>query len=646
MNKKILSGGGIALAIVLLLTINILSGVLFKSSRLDMTENSLYTLSKGTKNIISNFDEPVTLRLYFSEKLTASVPVLSSYGKRVRELLGEYTAASGGKVNLLVLDPEPFSDEEDQAVQYGLQGVPIDAAGSVAYFGLVGTNATDDKEIIPFFQLEKESSLEYDVTKLVYKLGNPKKRVVGLISSLPIQGTAPDNPFMPAPQGSEDWMILTQMKQAFDVQMLSTDIDKIPDNVDVLMLVHPKNLGNKILFAIDQYVLGGGHALVFVDPHGESDQPPHDPQNPMAAMTAPRNSDLSKLFDAWGIEMVPGQLAADIDAATRVGLGQGQRSQSVEYVAWLSLTEDNFDKYDFVTSELKQITMASAGYLRLKQDTKGSKEGEASNDASDDGMKLMPMIRTGNKAMSIPASSVQFRPNPVGLLDNYRPGKEKLTLAGRVTGKVKSAWPLGAPEGVTNANPLKESVSSINVIVVADVDMLEDRFWVNVQNFLGQRIAIPRANNGAFVINAIENLSGSNDLISLRSRANFSKPFERLKEIQRDAEKQFRSRETELQAKLRATEQKLQDMQRQKGSDASMILSQEQQREIKRFRAEQVKTRKELRNVQHELQKNIESLGSTLKFINIALVPLLIILLAIAMSVMRHKRMNRIAAAQ
>jgi ABC-type uncharacterized transport system involved in gliding motility auxiliary subunit len=441
-------------------------------------------------------------------------------------------------------------------------------------------------------------------------------------------------------------MILTQMKQTFDVRMLSSDIDKVPADVDVLMLVHPKDLGTKTLYAIDQYVLGGGHALVFVDPHGESDQPPHDPQNPMAAMTAPRNSNLDKLFDAWGIEMVSGQLAADIDAATRVGLG-GPRSQSVEYVAWLSLKEDNFDKYDFVTSELKEITMASAGYFRVKDVKKtGGDDDNTSDSANDDGVKFMPMIRTGSRAMSIPASSVQFRPNPVGLLDNYRPGKEKLTLAGRVTGKVKSAWPLGAPEGVSVENPLKESTGPVNVIVVADVDMLEDRFWVNVQNFLGQRIAIPRANNGAFVINAIDNLSGSNDLISLRSRANFSRPFERLKEIQRDAEKQFRNRETELQAKLRETEQKLQDMQRQKGSDASMILSPEQQREIKRFRAEQVKTRKELRNVQHELRKNIESLGSTLKFINIALVPLLIILFAIVMTIVRHKRMNRLAAAR
>lgn len=630
MNKKLLTGSGILIAVVALLAVNILSNVIFKSSRLDMTDNQLYTLSQGTKNIIKSFDEPVTLRFYFSEKLATGVPALSNYGRRVRELLDEYVSESDGKVKLIVQDPEPFSDAEDQAVQYGLQGVPIDAAGSVAYFGLVGSNATDDKEVIPFFQLEKEASLEYDVTHLVYKLGNNKQSVVGVISSLPIQGSAGANPMMPMQGGDDEWIITQQMQQNFDVQFLDKGIDKIPANINVLMLVHPKDLADKTLFAIDQFVLNGGHALIFVDPLAEVDQPPHDPQNPMAAMSAPRNSDLKKLCDSWGIEMVPGQLAADIESAVRVGMGGGQRQQSVEYVAWLELKDGRFDTNDFVTSDLKQLIMASAGELKKKD---GST------------VEFTPLIQTSDKAMSIPVSRVQFRPDPMGLLDTYKPGNQKLTVAARLTGSVKSAFPAGVPEGASKPDTvLAESKAPMNVIVVADADMLHDRFWVNVQNFFGQRVAVPRANNGAFVINAIENLSGSNDLISLRSRANFSRPFEKVKEIQRDAEKQFREREKQLQAKLRAAEQKLQDLQRQKSGDDATILSPEQQQEIVKFRAESVKTRKELRNVQHELRKNIEVLGTWLKVINIFVVPVLIIILAIVMGVYRHKRMHKIAA--
>lgn len=629
-NIKLISSGGIILAVVLLLAVNILSSVIFKWARVDLTENKLYTLSQGTKNILQSFDEPITLRFYFSEKLTTGIPRISNYGRRIRELLEEYAAVSDGNVQLIILDPEPFSEEEDQAVQHGLQGIPIDSAGSVAYFGLVGTNATDSKEIIAFFQAEKEASLEYDITRLAYKLGNPKKRVVGLLSTLPIEGP-PFNPMMMQnPQANHPWMIVSQLRQSFDVRSLAKDVDAISNDIDVLMLVHPKELSDKTLFAIDQFVLGGGHALIFVDPHAESDKPAADPQNPMAAMMASRASDLKKLFDAWGIEMVPGQLAADIDAAVRVNVSQGGRPQTIEYVLWLQLKDKNLAEKDFVTSGLKEITMASAGYLKSKKDAT---------------TKMTPLIETGSRAMSIPATRIRFQPNPQALLDSYRPGNEKLTIAARLTGPVKTAFPDGPPEGVPQDKKdtwFKQSQAPINIIVIADADMLEDRYWVNIQNFFGHRIAVPRSNNGVLVMNAIENLSGSNDLISLRSRGNYSRPFEKVKELQREAEKSFREREKLLQTKLKETEQKIRELQRQKSSDSALILSPEQQNEITNFRQEQAKTRKDLRNVQHELRKNIESLGSTLKFINIALIPILITILAIVLGVYRHRRMDRL----
>jgi ABC-type uncharacterized transport system involved in gliding motility auxiliary subunit len=626
-NIKLISFGGIALAVVLLITANILIDVIFKSARLDLTEDHLYTLSKGTSNIINALDEPITLRFYFSEKLATGVPALMNYGRQVRELLEEYASDSNGKVKLLVLDPEPFSEVEDQAVEYGLQGVPVDNVGSTAYFGLVGTNSTDDKEVIPFFQQNKEASLEYDITRLIYKLSSSKKAVVGVLSTLPIEGSGPANPML-GMQGTPQWMVVTQMKQLFDVRKLDKDISKIPAEINVLMLVHPKGLSDKTLFAIDQFVLGGGRVLAFVDPLAESEKVPHDPQNPMAAAMADKSSDLPKLFKQWGIELAKGQLAGDIENASRVTMSQGRRPQAVDYVLWMQLQKNNINHSDFVTGDLDQITMASSGYLKAENGAK---------------TKFTPLIETSDKAMSIPVARAQFRPDPVGLLNSYHSGGKKLTLAARITGPVKTAFPNGNPDG-DKGDWLKQSKEDINVIVVADTDMLEDRFWVSVQNFFGQRVAIPRANNGAFVVNSIENLSGSNDLISLRSRGDFSRPFLKVKDIQREAEKSFRNKEQQLQQKLQETERKISQLQRQKGSDEATILSPEQAQEIQKFRDQRVKTRKELRSVQHELRKNIESLGSTLKFINIALIPVLIILFAIGLAAYRHKRMSRLAS--
>jgi len=628
-NVKIISASGIAIAAAAFMALNVLSNTVFKSSRLDLTENKLYTLSQGTKNIIGKLDEPVTLRFYYSEKLTKDIPPLMNYAKRVRELLEEYASNSGGKIKVIVSDPEPFSDDEDEAVQAGLQGVPLNTAGSTVYFGLVGTGATNEKEVIPFFQSAKEETLEYDLTRLVYKLSNPKKIIVGLLTDLPMTGSGPANPMMQMQGGSPEWIISEQMHQMFDVRVLQKDIKSIPKDIDVLMIAHPKKYSDTLLFAIDQFVLAGGRALVFVDPHAESEQAVRDPNNPMAAF-GPKNSELTKLFDAWGIELVNGKLAADIKSATTVSIPQGMRPQAVDYVVWLQLSDDNLSKGDFITSDLKSITMASAGILQQKQGASTT---------------FTPLIETSDQAEELATTAVQFQPDPFGLLNSYRSGGKKLTLAARVTGKFKTAFPQGAPQDAeTQGEVLKEAKEDGNIIVFADSDMLEDRFWVNVSNFLGQRIAMPRANNGVLVINALDNLSGSNDLISLRSRGKFERPFERVKEIERDAEKQFRDREKVLQAKLQDTERKLSELQRQKGNDANMILSADQQEEIKKFRSEQVKTRKELRNVKHELEKNIELLGIWLKAINIFIAPIFIVAIAIGVVVFRRKQLNKLAS--
>lgn len=625
--KKIFSSTGLIVAVVLLLVINLLAGLLFKSVRLDMTQNSLYTLSQGTENILKKIDEPITLRFYFSEKQLSGIPPVLNYGRRVQELLEQYANIAGNKLRLVVADPEPFSDAEDQAVGYGLQGVPIDAAGTQAYLGLVGTNSVDAQEVIPFLGPDKEDSLEYDITKLVYNLTNPSKKTVGVISGLPIEGGAP-NPFMQG-QDSQEWFFLSQLKQLFDVRMFDQKVTKLDDDIDVIMIIHPKDLSEQAQFAIDQFVLKGGRALVFVDPNSEADMPPGSQQNPMAAMQAKRSSDMKKLFSAWGIELVDGQIAGDRNSATRIAARAGLRSQAISYVAWLSLKKQNMNKQDFVTAGLDNVTMATSGFLKKK---------EGAN------IDFSPLMQTSDQAMSIPQTRFAFQSNILALagnlLEQYQPGGEKLTLAARISGKFKSAFPNGIKDGDKTITGLTESKQASNIIVVADTDMLENRMWVQLQNFFGNRIGYPKADNGAFVVNAVDNLTGNNDLISLRSRGRSARPFDKVLSLRDEAEERFRDKERQLQGKLKETERKLADLQRQKTDGSAVILSDAQRQEIENFRAEQLATRKELRSVQHRLTQDIEDLGGWLKFINIAGVPLIFIVIALVTNYYRKKRLR------
>jgi len=617
--NKWLTTTGLLLAVALFLAINIASTAALKSARIDVTENALYTLSQGTKNILQNLEEPITLRFYLSQKLATSRPGISSYTIRVKELLEEYERLAAGKIQLRIIDPEPFSEEEDRAEGFGLQGVPVDQSNTTFYFGLAGTNTTDDEEVIPFFAPNRAEFLEYDVTKLIYQLDKPQQKIIGVMSTLPIQGDTQASPF--AQNKAEPWMIMEHLRQLFELQTLETDIDSIPETIDVLMLVHPKGLSDKTLYAIDQFVLNGGRTIVFVDPYSEAEQPPSDPRNPLASLQAPRNSDLAPLFKAWGLELVANKAVGDLEAAQKVQMRKGSGAVVINYPVWVNLDEPRyFNQNDIVTGKLGSMVLATAGSLQ--------KQGNVNT-------QVEPLIQTGQQAMAIDTQKLGLLSDPENLAREFKPEKQ-FNLAVRVTGKVKSAFPDGKPkddeaseetEAQTAAednNHLTESTESINVIVVADTDLLQDQFWVNVQNFLGRRIALPHAANATFVSNALENLGGSNDLISVRSRGEFSRPFTRVEDLQQQAEQRFREKEKELLARLQETEQKIRELQNQKQETDALVLSLEQQQEIERFRQEKIKIRKELREVQHQLRKDIEALEDRLKFINIGLMPLLI----------------------
>ncbi len=622
MNARLFTGSGLAIAVVLFFAVNVFSNVAFRSVRFDLTDQRLYTLSEGSRKILQNLDEPITLRLYLSKKLATELPGIHGYANRVSELLEEYEQAAGGKLNLHIIDPEPFSEEEDRAVGYGLKGVPLGQGNVQFYFGLVGTGSTDERELLPFFQQDREEFLEYDITRLVYQLANPKRTVVGLLSALPLEG-GPPMPFLRRQSDGAPWMIMKSIRDVMEVTSLDVAVTDIPEEIDVLMVVHPKAFSEATLYAIDQFVLRGGRALIFVDPHSEADALIPNPQNPMG-MPGPRRSDLGKIFDAWGIELVEGKVAGDLPLAKRVNIQKPSRTFVADYPVWIDLTPRHLNAGDIVTAKLPSLTMASVGILRKKE---GSE------------ITWTPLVETDDQAMQIDVARLML-PDIEGILQTYQPEGESLVLAARVTGAVRTAFPDGRPPleepepqdnddartpDVSPTRPhLTESSSPIQVIVVADTDMLDNRFWVQIQNFLGQRIGIPTSANNRFVINALDNLTGSNDLISVRNRGSFSRPFTLVKAIRQEADKLFRQKEQVLQQRLKNTERKIQELQNKKEDQTALILSVEQQAALNEFRQQLVATRKELRNVRHELRKNMENLEGVVKFLNIGLVPLLI----------------------
>ena len=653
-NTKVLSIAGLIVALALLLAVNILSSSVFTAARLDLTENHLFTLSEGTRNIVANLKEPITIRLYLSERLARNLPAVNSYANRIKGLLDEYARASDGKIDVHVIDPEPFSEEEDRAVGYGLSGVPLEGGDEKLYMGLVGTNSVDDEDIIPFLSTNRESFIEYDITRMVYNLSNPELPVIGLLSSLPINGMGPHAALRGAT--APPWTVMEQVEKLFEVKNIELDATVIPPEVDVLLLVHPKALSDSTLYAIDQFVLGGGRALVFIDPHSESDQP--GPQaTPMMAAT--RSSELATLLSAWGLESEPGKVVGDLQLAAKVRMQRQQQILTIDYPVWLNTLPDLFDPDDTVTAELGNITFASPGYLQPLEDATTT---------------FRPLIKTTENAALYDATRL-LDPNadPRELLRNYVPAGNALVLAARIEGPTESAFPDGPPakspdskaesgaksdaKGDESAAPgakdvdaaaeprkhLSDSVEDINVIVVADTDILADRFWVQVQEFLGNRIAIPSAANGAFMVNALDNLVGSNDLIRVRNRGSFVRPFQRVNSIRREAEIEFRQKEQELMKRLDQTEQRLVELEQAKqGSDSSLILSPEQQQELVQFRQEKVAIRKDLRDVRRNLRRDIDSLDTRLKFINIALVPILIGIGGLLVGLWRiHRRRNQ-----
>jgi ABC-type uncharacterized transport system involved in gliding motility auxiliary subunit len=618
-------GGLVALA-VLFLGIVMLSNVGLRGMRADLTQNKLYTLSPGTQHVLGDLKEPINLYFYFSRGTAAKqAPLLMPYAARVREFLEELSARSGGKIHVTVIDPQPFSDDEDRAAENGLQS--LQTGGDALYFGLVGSNSTDGRASIPSFQADREEFLEYDVAKLINDLGTPKKPVIGLMSSLSLQGQF--NPM--TGQMGEPWPMLTQLQDLFTMRSLSADVDHIDKDVDVLMLVHPKQLPTKTLYAIDQFVMRGGRVLLFVDPNSGADTSGQDPSNPLAGAMANHSSDLAPLLGLWGVDYDATKVVGDLERGLEVRTSM--QSPPVRHIGILGLSHDAMNKNDVVTASLDKINLATAGALSAHPGAKTVFE---------------PLLLSSASAALIPTQRFNGLVDPSTLRDGFKPTGVHYALAARITGSVESAFPQGPPPDVKPAagppiaHLTKTSVPA-NIVVVADTDLLTDYLWVQTRELFGQRVQQAFANNGDFVANILDNLSGSSALISVRGRATFSRPFERVDALRRRADDRLRAKAMELQAELQQTETKLTELQGKRNDQSSMMLSPEQEAELKKFVAEKARVRKELRETQRGLDVEINRLETWLKVLNIAVAPLIVALAGVIILSLRRRRKAAVA---
>ena len=618
---------------ILFIAVNILAAGSMHSKRLDLTQDNLYTLSPSTKSLINELDEQITIKLYVSSGLSQQVPHLGVYANRVRDLLAEFESISGGKIKLELLDPIPFSNIEDRAVASGLRGIPAVSGGDNMYFGLVGTNTTDDIEKIPFIQIDREAFLEYDISRMLFALAKTKPTVVGILSTLPTDGTVK---FTATGQQEAvpPYVVRDQIGSLFETRFLGKELDGVPEDINVLLIVHPKNASEKTLFSIDQYLLAGGKAIIFVDPFAETEAMQGQMMRPSI-----EGSSLAKLFDTWGLKYDPAKVVVDRLSARKVLPEAGNRL--IEYLPWLELRGPSLDRRSPITSSIEVVAVASAGSI------------SASKEAP---IKISPLLVSSPGSNLISAKKVQGFRNPKKLLREFIPGDGQYTIAARVNGTVQSSFPEGLTEtksdhaanGKKETKPirlpnktLKKSSRPLDVIVVADADILADRFWVIKRDFAGQKVPVATANNGDFILNAIESLSGGSNLMALRGRGTASRPFEVLRNIQQLASQKFEDKERQLRQTLLNTEKKLKELRQKNPEGSEAVVSKNDQRTMEKMQREILKLRSELRKVRRSLTNEYENLEMRLWFFNIAMVPLVLtaflIILAIARSIQRKR---------
>lgn len=625
---------------VMFVSANLIANTWFRSWRLDLTEHQLYSLSEGTERTLDALNEPVELKFYFSRDAAAAYPFIQTYGARVREMLQTFQARSNGRVRFVEINVEPFSEQEDEAVEASIEPRQVQEGADPIYMGLAGSNAIDDHVAIAFLDPSREPFLEYEITRLIYELENPDLAHVALITSLPF------DPTMPAGArfgGNAPSLFETELGRLMNVQKLTPNFTTIPDDIDVLAIVHPGVLSPAQLYAIDQFVLRRGRAFIALDPASLMAERAGEGLDPFGGMTpTPTSSSLEPLMARWGVAMTR-EVVLDLDGALPVQ-AQDENGQPVSapQPLFFRVPPAQRDAQDMLTAWLaRDINFGLAGGLSWSER---------------EGVEVLPLARTSGRTMRIAAERAMQRPSPFELLQQWPPAGGRIeTVALRLSGNLETAFPDGPPASeplppaldgaapppaTPAAEHLARSTTPAELVIVSDVDFLADDFYVD-------QAGAPAADNGAFALNAIDVLSGSDALVSLRSRAPSERRMELVEGMEREAQRRIERRQEELQAELAETEQRLADLQaRGRGSgffsgNLGAELTAEERSEIENFREQVVRVRGELRTVSRDLRSDIDRLETLIVFINVWLAPMLVAAAGLYLFWRRQRRARR-----
>jgi ABC-type uncharacterized transport system involved in gliding motility auxiliary subunit len=630
MNKNnleaiVYSAGGVVALVVILIAVNFITSSL--NLRVDLTQGSVYTLSTGTKAILSKLEAPVTIRYYYSQGGSALPVELKTFAKRVEDLLGEYKRAGHGKIIIEKLDPEPDSDAEDSAALDNIQA-QLTNAQEKFYLGLAAS-FLDQKAALPVLAPDREQLLEYDITRAIAQVASATKPVVGVMSALPVLGQ-PLNP-MKKQQPTEPWVLATELQSEFTVKKVELDVDKIPDDIKVLLVIHPRNISEATEYALDQFVLRGGKMIAFLDSYAYFDQQP-DLSNPFGTNHAGQ-SNFNFLLKQWGLDMPMNKVVADLTYAS----GTGANLQP----ALLNLPPDALNKDDVVTSQVGSLLIPYGSVFTGKPAA---------------GLKEAVLIHTSKNSSLIDLiiATLNGEPSTRG----YQPSGQEYPMAIRLTGKFETAFPHGKskpyePPSTAKAKvepkaaepqgepQIKAAAHENSVVLVSDIDMLVDGAAVTVQDVFGQRMVVPKNGNLNFAQSLVEQVAGDFDLSSLRSRAAFTRPLTVIQRMEARAQQTYLGKIKALEDNLTQTQDKLVAMQKKRTGKQAALASPEQQAEIENFKKKAVETRRDLKELRKNLRADSEVLELGTKMINIGLIPLVVVLFGITLAMARRRRVSK-----
>ena len=612
------------LLILILLLANMFAGLF--SWKLDFTDGKLFTLSKGSQLLVEKLEERVDLDFYFSRSVEDLPISFKNYGTRVEEMLRQFEAASNGMVRLNIINPEPDTEEEEAATRAGITPNPL-PNGQNLYFGLVLTQA-DNQETVPFFAYQRENSLEYDIAKALYTVQQWEKPTVGIISGLPVVGAPQFFPGQP-PQGGQDWVFVQQLRQNFELTQINTAADW-PAIVDLLMVVHPQNLDDELLFAIDQHILEGKPTFIALDPSSYFMKAQQNQQQMMMGQPPQGvTSNLRQLFTAYGIDFNDMEILVDPENGAQVS----SQSGPIQMPTWLNMDESALNLNEFILSQLDSILMVETGSFGKTEDSN---------------IEIIPLIQSSDQAGKLFAMLANQIRSPVQLTQNMNASNQRETIAGFVRGNLKSAYPNGKPKpppvegeaaAVMEEEPdggyLTESSSQSSLFVVADTDWLQDQF--SVQRIFGNLFQ-PLNDNLNLMTNTVEFMSGSQDLISIRPRGNTIRPFKVVEEIERVAQIEYQQKLEELNNEVQTFETRIRELQTQQGGGNSLLITPELRAEIQELQENAAAKRGERREVRKKLREKVESLGFNLALANLIVIPGIVFITGILFFIRRHNR--------